>query len=92
VRLANRVVGWPQKALIGTFVGGLKEEIAAEVCSSKSMTLREAFVVVPMRDERLAKKKKQGKTEAQKMAYVAKTTKPVLNNAKPCPNLPVKQI
>jgi hypothetical protein len=61
VRLANRVVGWPQKALIGTFVGGLKEEIAAEVCSSKSMTLREAFGVVQMRDERLAKKKSKAK-------------------------------
>jgi hypothetical protein len=26
-RLANRVVGWPHKALVGTFLGGLKDEI-----------------------------------------------------------------
>lgn len=48
--------------------------------------------MVQMRDERLAKKTKQGKTEAQKMVYVAKTTSSVLNNAKPCSNLPVKRI
>jgi hypothetical protein len=28
-RLANREVGWPQNALVGTFLGGLKEDIAA---------------------------------------------------------------
>ena len=30
-RLANRVDGWPQKALVGAFMGGLKDDIASEI-------------------------------------------------------------
>lgn len=78
--------------LIGTFVGGLKEEIAAEVRLSKSKTLRSICCGMNERRQIGPKKKKQDKTEAQKMAYAAKTTNPVLNSAKPCSNQPVKRI
>ena len=30
-RLANQVDGWPQKALVGAFMGGLKYDIASEI-------------------------------------------------------------
>ena len=30
-KLGNRVQGWTQKALVGTFMGGLKVEIADEI-------------------------------------------------------------
>ncbi|RVW20611.1 hypothetical protein CK203_057588 [Vitis vinifera] len=30
-RLGNRVQGWTQKALIGTFMGGLKPKIADQI-------------------------------------------------------------
>jgi len=39
----NCVVVWPEKALIDTFMGGLKEEITAEVHMFKPETLREAI-------------------------------------------------
>ena len=51
-RLANRLVGWPQKALIGTFLGGLKEEIASEVRMFKPKTLRETIEFARLMDER----------------------------------------
>jgi hypothetical protein len=38
-RLANKVVEWPQSAFIGTFLGGLRDEIADEVCMAKPQTL-----------------------------------------------------
>jgi hypothetical protein len=39
-KLANRVIGWPQKALIGTLLGGLKKEIATEVKMFLSKSFR----------------------------------------------------
>lgn len=42
-RLANRVIGWPPKALIGTFLGGLKDEISTPVKIFKPRTLRETI-------------------------------------------------
>jgi hypothetical protein len=43
-----------------------------EVCTAKPKTLREAFGVVCMRDERLAQKKKQNKLEVHKIDLTAK--------------------
>ena len=54
---ANRVVGWPQKALIGTFLGGLKEEIASKVGMFKPKTLWEIIEFAKMMDERLSRQK-----------------------------------
>ncbi|XP_038986462.1 uncharacterized protein LOC120111962 [Phoenix dactylifera] len=62
-RLANKVVGWPQSALIGTFLGGLKDEIADEVRMSKPRTLREAISVARMKDEQITRRRKQLRTE-----------------------------
>lgn len=42
-KLANCVVGWPQKALIGTFLGGLKADISTDVRKFKPRTLCETI-------------------------------------------------
>ncbi|KAJ9141050.1 hypothetical protein P3X46_031632 [Hevea brasiliensis] len=39
-RLGNRVHGWSQKALIGTFIGGLKPEVAEGIRMFKPKTLK----------------------------------------------------
>jgi hypothetical protein len=52
-RLGNRVHGWPQKALVGTFMGGLKPEIADGIRMFKPKSLKEASNLARMRDEQL---------------------------------------
>lgn len=42
-KLGNRVQGWSQKALVRTFMGGLKLEIAEEIRMFKPKTLKEAI-------------------------------------------------
>ena len=39
----NRVHGWTQKALVGTFMGGLKVEVVDEIRMFKPRTLKEAI-------------------------------------------------
>jgi hypothetical protein len=52
-KLANRVVGWPQKALIRTFLGGLKANISNDVRKFKPRTLRETIEFARMREDEL---------------------------------------
>jgi hypothetical protein len=54
-RLGNRVHGWTQKALVGTFIGGLKSEITDGIQMFKPRTLKEAINLTRMRDEQLAR-------------------------------------
>jgi hypothetical protein len=53
-RLANRVEGWPQKALVGTFLGGLLGDISNVVKMLKPRTLRETINFARMQDEQLS--------------------------------------
>jgi len=53
-RLGNRVHGWTQKALVGTFMGGLKSEITDGIRMFKPRTLKEAISLARMRDEQFA--------------------------------------
>lgn len=58
-RLANyRVVGWPQKALVVTFLGGLKDEIVDADLMFKPRTLHDAFELVHMKDDTINKQRK----------------------------------
>ena len=50
-RLANRVDGWPQKALVGAFMGGLKDNIASKIRMFKPKTLLEAIELARIRDD-----------------------------------------
>ena len=50
-RLGNRVRGWTQKALVGTFIGGLKPEIAYGIRMFKPRLVKEAINLARMRDD-----------------------------------------
>nr|TKS18114.1 hypothetical protein D5086_0000005970 [Populus alba] len=50
-KLGNRVHGWTQKALVGTFMGGLKPEIAEGIRMFKPQSLKEAISLARMKDE-----------------------------------------
>ncbi|GJY17523.1 putative mitochondrial protein [Tanacetum coccineum] len=52
-RLGNRVRGWTQKALVGTFMGGLKPEIVDGIRMFKPTNLKDATSFARMRDEKL---------------------------------------
>lgn len=52
-RLASRVQNWPERALVGLFVGGLKSELAVEVRVHRTQTYHEAIEVARLRDDHL---------------------------------------
>ncbi|CAA0806270.1 Unknown protein, partial [Striga hermonthica] len=52
-RLACRVRGWPETALVGTFIGGLKFDLAAEVRLELPESMHEAMEVARRRDDHL---------------------------------------
>ena len=57
-RLGNKVSGWTQKALVGTFMGGLEPEIAEGIRMFKPKTLKEAISLARMKDDHLIRQKK----------------------------------
>jgi hypothetical protein len=57
-RLGNRVQGWTPKALVGTFMGGLKPEIADGIRMFKPKSLKEAISLARMRDEQMIRQEK----------------------------------
>uniref|UniRef100_A0A6N2NI39 Ty3 transposon capsid-like protein domain-containing protein n=1 Tax=Salix viminalis TaxID=40686 RepID=A0A6N2NI39_SALVM len=56
-KLGNRVRGWTQKALVGTFMGGLKPEIAEGIRMFKPQSLKEAISLARMKDEQMKKQR-----------------------------------
>ena len=54
-RLGNCVRGWTQKALVGTFMGGLRPEIADGIRIFKPRTLKDAISLTRMREEQLSR-------------------------------------
>lgn len=61
-RIATRV-RWPEKALVGTFIGGLKNDLAREVKVCKPKTLLAAIEYAHLRDEHLNDVKKEWRTD-----------------------------
>ncbi|KAA8538684.1 hypothetical protein F0562_028292 [Nyssa sinensis] len=57
-KLGNKVRGWTQKALVGTFMCGLKDEISDGIRMFKSQSLKEAINLAWMRDEQLARQQR----------------------------------
>ncbi|XP_061960644.1 uncharacterized protein LOC133681574 [Populus nigra] len=57
-RLGNRVRGWTQKALVGTFMGGLKSEISDGIRMFKPQTLKDAISFTRMKDDQLMRQRK----------------------------------
>ncbi|KAJ0009674.1 hypothetical protein Pint_32978 [Pistacia integerrima] len=54
-KLKNRVRGWTQKALVGTFIGGLKPEVADGIRMFKPQSVKEAINLAKMRDDQLTR-------------------------------------
>ena len=71
---------WTQKALVGTFMGGLKFEIADGIRMFIPKTLKEAISLARMRDEQIARTKRF--TRPPLLNRVPTTTTP-LNRATP---------
>jgi len=57
-RLGNRVRGWTQRALVGTFMGGLKTEISDGIRMFKPQMLKEAISLARMKDDQLSRQRR----------------------------------
>ena len=57
-KLGNRVQGWTQKALVGTFMGGLKAEIADAIRMFKPQSLKEVINLARMRDDQITRQRR----------------------------------
>ncbi|KAF2322669.1 hypothetical protein GH714_028059 [Hevea brasiliensis] len=75
-RLGNRVRGWTQKALVGTFMGGLKSEIAEGIRMFKPKTLKDAISLARMKDEQLLRHKKAIRPSLQTSNFSPSKSKP----------------
>ncbi|KAK8986854.1 hypothetical protein V6N11_037780 [Hibiscus sabdariffa] len=56
--LGNRVQGWLQRALVGTFMGGLQDDIADGIRMLKPKTLKDDVSLVRMHEEQLTRQRK----------------------------------
>lgn len=54
-KLRNWVEGWSHKALVGSFMGGLKPEIAEDIRLFRPRTLKDAILLARIKDEQLIK-------------------------------------
>ncbi|XP_042952257.1 uncharacterized protein LOC122289342 [Carya illinoinensis] len=93
-KLANRVTGWPKKALLGAFMGGLKEDIAIEVCMFRPKGLKNAIDLAKRQDEKLQRGRKpsgsvSSNTRRMGNAIPTNTTTPLLTT-KLAPDIVVK--
>ncbi|RVW24821.1 hypothetical protein CK203_112252 [Vitis vinifera] len=57
-RLGNWVHGWSQKALVGSFMGGLRSEISETIRMFKPKTLKEETSLARMKDEQLQRQRR----------------------------------
>lgn len=56
-RLASRVIDWPEKALVGAFMGGLKPDLAAEVRVHRPRRYSDAIELARVSDDHLSTKR-----------------------------------
>ncbi|KAH9657212.1 hypothetical protein KPL70_022965 [Citrus sinensis] len=83
-KLGNRVQRWTQKALVGTFMGGLKSEISEEIRMFRPRTLKEAISLVRMKDEQLSRQRKLFQSPTSNRAQLTITQTP--------PATPIKRL
>ena len=60
-RLGNRVQGWKQRAIVGTFMGSLRPNISDGIRMFKPKTLKEVISLARMKDDQLARKMRIGR-------------------------------
>ncbi|KAH9671354.1 hypothetical protein KPL70_017338 [Citrus sinensis] len=86
-RLGNRVQGWTQKVLVGTFMGGLKPEISEEIQLFRPRTLKEAISLARMRDEQLQRQKRLVRSPD-----FSRSPPPQIFNNCASPTVPIKKL
>ncbi|KAH9697081.1 hypothetical protein KPL71_023462 [Citrus sinensis] len=79
-RLGSWVHGWTQRALVGTFMGGLKPEISEEIRMLRPKTLKEAIILARMKDEQLTRQRKLVRPAFSNRAL---STSPIANRNSP---------
>ncbi|KAH9671355.1 hypothetical protein KPL70_017339 [Citrus sinensis] len=84
-RLGNRVHGWSQKALVGTFMGGLKPEIAEDIRMFRPRTLKEAISLARMKDDQITRQRRLFQPPSSR-------TPPTLPPTQASPTVPVKRL
>ncbi|CAL1410951.1 unnamed protein product [Linum trigynum] len=67
-KLANRCVGWTEQALVGTYMGGLKPEIADDIRMFRPQSLREAISLARMKSDQLQRPKQPSSRAASSPA------------------------
>ncbi|XP_031502673.1 uncharacterized protein LOC116265858 [Nymphaea colorata] len=90
---SNMVREWPIEALIGTFVGGLKEEIRIEVQGMRPLNLHDCFAITRMVEEKQQRYQSLRRGAAGVRPHEAATTnseiQPDWTNLTKPPNRPI---
>ncbi|KAL6312286.1 hypothetical protein AAG906_017119 [Vitis piasezkii] len=89
-RLGNRVQGWTQRALVGTFMGGLRPDISDGIRMFKPQTLKEAIGLARMKDDQLARQRRFGRLAPPTRAPL--TLPPTQLATPPAPAAPVRRL
>ncbi|KAA8538317.1 hypothetical protein F0562_027860 [Nyssa sinensis] len=89
-RLGNRVRGWTPRALVGTFMGGLKMDISDGIRMFKPQTLKKAIGLARMRDDQLTRQKRFVRPAPPLRAPLA--LPPVSRVATPTTTAPVRRL
>ena len=87
--------GWTQKALVGTFMGGLKSEIAEGIRMFRPKTLKEAISLARMRDEQLLRQHRFSRPTPTTRLLPTPTTRPLPtlpSSTRQYPSTPVKRL
>ncbi|KAH9650339.1 hypothetical protein KPL70_026342 [Citrus sinensis] len=84
-RLGNRVHGWSQKALVGTFMGGLKPEIAEDIQMFRPRTLKEVISLARMKDDQITRQRRLFQPPSNR-------AQPTLPPTQASPTMPVKRL
>nr|TKS00092.1 hypothetical protein D5086_0000187020 [Populus alba] len=86
-KLGNRVCGWTQKALVGTFMGGLKPEIAEGIRMFKPQSLKEAISLARMKDKQMKRHR-----QFLRPTQVNRTPLPLPTTTRAAPNAPFRRL
>lgn len=89
-RLGNREQGWTQRALVGTFMGGLRPDISDGIKMFRPQTLKEAISFARMNEDQLARQRRFGRLAPPTRAPLA--LPPTQRAAPPASAAPVRRL
>lgn len=73
-KLGSRVRGWTPKALVGTFIGGLKPEISDGIRMFQPKSVKEVITFAKMRDDRLNRQRRVIRTSIVRTSVMTNQT------------------